>query len=389
MLFAGGIAVSFLVGKAPAALPVMRLELGLSLFQAGLVVSIYSLISGVSGAFFGMLADRFGHRKVALSGMTIAVLAGVAGAGATSPAFLLATRAIEGLGFFITVISLPALMLRQTTMAGRQKVMGLWSGYMPLGMGTMLLFGGMVVEPFGWRGLWIATSVLIGFVALAIALSTARQGPSQNTGKSAGAPPPVTLAAMKTVLGAPGPLLLALTFGSYASVFLIVTAFLPLLLVEQAKWQVASAASAGALVILANIAGCFASGLLLDMGIKRRGLIVTAAAIMAVCAIVLMTGYAPVIIRLAAAMVLSAVGGLIPGVLFSGVPVHAPSPAHFSTVNGLMLQGVAFGQLLGPAAASYVVGETGNWASALYVIVPLTIIAGGSGLALGRLERAK
>ena len=57
-----------------------------------------------------------------------------------------------------------------------------------------------------------------------------------------------------------GPLLLALVFGAYAAHFLIATAFMPLLLVEEGGWSVAAAGMAGAAVIAANIIGCVASG---------------------------------------------------------------------------------------------------------------------------------
>ncbi len=380
-LFLAGIAVSFLVGKAPPALPLLRTELGLSLFQAGLVISIYSLVSGTFGLFCGMLADRAGQRRIGIFGMALAAGASLVGAFAEGPVLLLATRAVEGLGFFFTVISMPALMLRAARLSDMRRVMGLWSAYMPAGMGLMMLTGGLLVDGLGWRGVWLLNAGLVAAVAVLALIAAAPLSPPQQ--RRAPLPP---LRAVAEILK-PGPLLLALSFGSYGAQFLIVTAFVPLILVENAGWSPAAAGVAGAFVIILNIIGCFSAGPLLDGGRTRAAIIIAVAVTMAACAIVVMGGFAPIAIRLAAAALLSAVGGLIPGVLFSGVPVHAPTPLHIASVNGLMLQGVALGQLVGPALTSYIVDLSGSWTGALAVLLPLAAATMLAGLGLGRLER--
>ncbi len=380
-LFMAGVAVSFLIGKAPAALTALRTEFSLSLFQAGLVVSIYTMIAGVAGLFCGMLADRIGQRRVALAGMALAACASLAGAAAETPALLLATRAFEGLGFFLTVVSVPALMLRGTAARDRQMAMSLWSAYMPLGMGFMLFAGGALLDTLGWRGVWLLNGALIALVAIIVLAAAAPLSPPADT-----APRLPPRRAISEVCRR-GPLLLAAIFGCYAAQFLIVTAFVPLILVEEAQWSVAAAGAAGAFVIAANIIGCLAAGPLLDRGGSRVVIIASAAIIMAACAVIVMNSAPPVALRLGAAALLSAVGGLIPGVLFSAVPVHAPSPRHIASVNGLMLQGVAFGQLAGPAIAAFVVGMTGNWSASLVVLVPLAAATLSAALALGRLEK--
>ncbi|MCC2113796.1 MAG: MFS transporter [Hyphomicrobiales bacterium] len=380
-LFLAGIAVSFLVGKAPTALPLLRNELDLSLFQAGLVISIYSLVSGTLGLFCGMLADRAGQRRIGLFGMALAAAASLAGAFSEGPLLLLSTRALEGLGFFLTVVSMPALLLRAARLSDMRRVMGLWSGYMPTGMGLMMLTGGLLLDSLGWRGVWLVNAALVAAVAVLVLVAAAPL--SRPPVRREPLPP---LRAITEVCR-PGPLLLALAFGSYGAQFLIVTAFVPLILVENAGWSPAAAGTAGAFVIIANIVGCFSAGSLLDSGRSRAAIVITVAAIMAACAIVVMGGFAPIAIRLIAAALLSAFGGLIPGVLFSGVPVHAPSPLHIASVNGLMLQGVALGQLIGPALTSFVVDLSGSWAGALAVLLPLAAATMLAGTGLGRLER--
>ncbi|WP_282604218.1 CynX/NimT family MFS transporter [Pelagibius sp. Alg239-R121] len=390
IFLAGGIAVAMLIGKAPAALPVIRAGMGLSLFEAGLVVSIFTLIAGFGGVLAGSIADRFGPRRIAIFGMGLAALSSLAGSAATTALPLLVTRTGEGLGFFLTVVSIPPLLLRASQTRDRQKVMGIWSSYMPAGMGSMLLVSGLIVEDIGWPGVWQVTAAAIVIVAAAFAF-TARKYPPENPSSDQpghlAKKQPVTIAGTLVVVKRPGPLLLALGFGSYASQFFIISSFVPLILVEQAHWSVPAAGVAGAAVIIANLIGTLGSAWLLGRGISRASIVIATSLILAIAAVFVLNDSFPPMLRIGAAVCFSAFGGLIPGVLFAGVPVHVPSPNHVSSVNGLMLQGVAIGQLTGPAISSYVVEQTGNWSDALYVVLPLAALAVLAGFLIGRLEQ--
>jgi len=378
-----GIAVALLIGKVPGALPVMRVELGLTLFEAGLMVSVYSLIAALGGVTTGAMAARFGSRKIAIIGMVMAALGSLAGSYATSSVPLLATRTIEGLGFFMTAVSMPTLMIRASRFRDRQKVLGIWASYMPAGMGIMLLTGALLVERVGWSGVWQIVAGVIFVVGLGVAI-TAKRYPAVEADKTK----PVTLVEAISVLTLPGPLLLAVTFGAYGAQFLIIVAFVPLILVEQGGWSVVAAGMAGAGVIFANIIGTIASGWILGHHVSRAQLVISTSLILAVCASVVLSDQLSPVLRLTAAVAFSTFGGLIPGAMFAGTPVHAPTPRHISSVNGLMLQGVAIGQLVGPTLSSFIVEKTGQWSSALFVIYPLAVLAIIAGLKIAKLEKS-
>ena len=385
-VFGAGIAVAFLVGKAPAALPVLRPDLGLSLFEAGLVVSMFSLVAAMAGVLFGLVSDHFGRLRVALAGFALAIAAGLAGAAASNPAWLIATRAGEGVGFFLVSVSLPTLMMRLSGPRNRQTVMGLWGAFLPAGAAMVMLAGGSAIGFVGWRGLWVALSII--FVPVMLALW--RAAPGETAHGTAEEPSQATvLRRLTAVTHSPGPLLLTATFGCYSAQYLAVTAFVPLILVERAGWSVPAAAAAGALVMFANITGNIASGILLDRGARRVRLLQTAAVALAVGASLLMTEGLPVWLRIAGGLVFSSFGGMIPGSLFAAVERHAPSPRHTATVNGLMFQGVALGQLVGPAITTFIVGQAGTWTAGLFYLVPMAGLSFVAATALGRLERAQ
>ena len=380
--FLAGVSVAFLVGKASSTLPLLRTELGLSLFQAGLVVSIFNLISGCMGVVFGAFADRFGHARIAVSGLLTAALGSFIGAYAESPALLLSSRVIEGLGFFLATVSTPPLLLRVAAQSDRQKVMGLWGAYMPTGTAIMMLAGGILAVSIGWRGIWLLSGALIlvvaGLVWMAARIGAPKAGPRGGS--------VVTRGSLLQVMRHRGSLLLALMFGAYAGQYLSITAFIPLILVENGGWSLAAAGTAGAGIIAVNIIGNLFSGVVLDSGISRKAAIIFATCAMMIGAFLVMSDIFPIWVRSAGGVLFSGVGGLIPGALFSGVAYHAPSPGLISTVNGLMMQGSSFGQVALPFMVSALVSATGQWYSALYITMPAACAVIWAAINIGRLE---
>jgi MFS family permease len=380
-VFATGVAAAFLVGKAPAALPALRADLQLTLLEAGLVVSVFSLIAAIAGVFFGSLSDSAGQRRVALIGILIAVAAGLAGALANSPALLIASRIAEGIGFFMISVSLPGLIIRLSDARRRQTAMGLWGAYLPLGAGLILFAAGFTIAAIGWRGLWLAISVALGAMLFLLLWAAPKEG--QSVGREV--PDKGRIA---RTLRTPGALMLALVFGSYSGQYLALTSFVPLILVEKAGWTLPSASAVGAVVMLANAFGNVVSGVLLDRQFQRCTLIMIAAGAMALGSVLTMSDVLPVGIRIAGAIGFASFGGMIPGALFAGVPRHAPTPAHVSTVNGLMLQGVAIGQFIGPTLAVLLVGwGNGAWSWSLLYLLPMAGATAAAGLVLGHIER--
>jgi MFS family permease len=271
-VFLTGVAAAFLVGKAPAALPVLREELSLSLFQAGLVVSMFSLVAAATGLMFGALSDRFGQLRLAVAGLLVAAIAGAAGAQVHTAGWLIASRVAEGVGFFMMSVSLPGLIIRLADDRTRQTAMGLWGAYLPLGAGLVLLAGGVIITALGWRGLWLAISAsYVVFLAALVWAAPEQAAPARPAGAGR----------IATVLKTPGAVMLAVVFGCYSGQYMAVTSFVPLILVERAGWALAPAAAVGALVMVANTTGNVASGFLLDRGWQRRTLILLAAAMMA------------------------------------------------------------------------------------------------------------
>ncbi|MEF2967168.1 MFS transporter [Paenibacillus sp. M1] len=81
-------------------LPIMQRELGISKFQSSLIITIFSLASGIFIPIIGYLSDRFGRKLIIIPALIVYGGAGIlAGFGAIwgSYSLILVARAIQGL----------------------------------------------------------------------------------------------------------------------------------------------------------------------------------------------------------------------------------------------------------------------------------------------------
>src|SRR5712692_756693 len=110
----------------------LRREYNASLSDAQWIISIYVLALGVTTPLSGFLADRFGIKRVYLTGLTIFVSSSMLCGLAPSLGLLIAARALQGFGGGLAMPLGPALLYR----AFPPKEQGLALGY--LGIATVV-----------------------------------------------------------------------------------------------------------------------------------------------------------------------------------------------------------------------------------------------------------
>jgi len=71
LVIGAGVCAALHVGKLPAALPALREALGISLVQAGWLLSLVQLAGMSTGVAFGVLADGLGLRRSLLLGLLV------------------------------------------------------------------------------------------------------------------------------------------------------------------------------------------------------------------------------------------------------------------------------------------------------------------------------
>ena len=86
--------------------------------------------------------------------------------------------------------------------------------------------------------------------------------------------------------------------------------------------------------------------------------------------------------------VYSAVIGVVPGCLFTAIPVHAPRPQLVGAATGPLMQVSNLGALLGPPITAVLV-STGGWPAAAWLTSVALGIAAVAGLFLHWREKRK
>ncbi len=375
---------AFHVGKVPPSIPSLRDDLGADLRQAGWLLAMVNLTAAVGGMTIALTVDRFGHRRLIVLGTALCGVASLLGAFADSIDLLLVWRFLEGLGFIIVTVSVPTLVLRVTELRDRHRAMTIWTSYMPAGAGAMMLIAAVILPETSWRAVWLVASAASLAMLAALLL---RAVPRHELDAQPANRRPI-LHEMAEVATSGGPLATAICFGAYSCCWLAIVGFLPTLQVERLGFSTATAAIVTALVTAVNVAGNLLAGILLQRGLPRATVIAGAAISMAFCAAGIFVDGVPDLWRLVLAGIYSAVIGVVPGALFTGLPVHSPRPELVGASTGLLMQGSNFGGLIGPPITGALVASGGWPAAAWLTSIALGVVA-GSALFLHWRERRK
>lgn len=363
IIVAAGVSAALHVGKLPPAMPVLQQQLGVSLVQAGFLLSTVQVAGMLLGLVVGLGADRWGLRRSMLAGLFLMALASALGAAATGFAALLALRAIEGLGFLLVAMPGPGLVRRCSEPVQLSARMGWWGTYMPLGSALGLLAGPWVLAWASWPAWWLLLSTASALAGLGVWRVVPPDMPPARTAappKAAGWRPRLAL-----TLRSAAPWLVALSFALYSGQWMAVIGFLPTVYAE-AGLGAALAGTLTAVVALANMVGNVASGRLLQAGWTATRALRLGFGCMALCALLAYLQWrgqplAPLWLRFGAVALFSAAGGLIPGTLFSMAVRLAPDESTVSTTVGLMQQWSSVGQFAGPPLAAAVAMQAGGW----------------------------
>ena len=156
------------VGKVPIAMSELRAEFGLSLVTAGWVSSTINTLSITMALLFGVLCDRLGALRMCLAGLGFGILGGLGGLVAGDEAALLLSRFAEGVGVVSVVVSAPALLSSAAAPMDRRFALGIWSAYLPAGVGLVMLLAPVLMPFAGWRGIWVLILAVLLIAALAI-----------------------------------------------------------------------------------------------------------------------------------------------------------------------------------------------------------------------------
>ena len=150
------------------ALPVIRVDLGASLEQLEWTVNAYTLTFAVFLLTGAALGDRFGRKRMFMIGVALFTAASAAAALAPSAEWLIAARAVQGVGGAIVTPLTLTILSAAVSRERRGVALGAWSGIAGLAVAMGPLVGGAVVEGISWQWIfWL--NVPVGLLLLPLA----------------------------------------------------------------------------------------------------------------------------------------------------------------------------------------------------------------------------
>lgn len=350
-----GMCAALHIWKVPPALPQLQADFGLTLVQSGFLLSAVQMGGMALGLPIGLVAERIGLRRCILGGLGILTVSSALGALFDTGFSVLFGRAVEGLGFLMVVMPIPALIRRLVPSGYLSRVMGLWGCYMPLGTVIILLGGPWVLELGHWQTLWLMLAALTALNLLLVL----RTVPADRATTPVDRSRTRVRTLVATTLKSADVWLVALSFGAYASQWVAIIGFLPTIYAGQGI----SGTVAGVLTAIvagSNAIGNLAAGRLLHHGVPAWRLLVIGLGTMIVCAWATFGAGLPGTLQFIAIVSFSLIGGLVPATLFVLALTLAPTPQTTSTTIGWMQQCSSAGQFAGAPVVAWVVNRAGG-----------------------------
>ena len=152
------------------ALPTIAIELDATLQTLQWTIGAYALVIASFLLVSGTLADRFGRKRVFLTGTSIFITGSLLCGFAPTDLWLIAFRMVQAVGgSMMTPVALAIVTNIFTEPKERARAIGWWAAVSGVGLAAGPLLGGILIGTLGWRSIfWV--NVPIGLVLIALTI---------------------------------------------------------------------------------------------------------------------------------------------------------------------------------------------------------------------------
>lgn len=371
VLLLAGVFAGTQLGKIAPLVKWYRNDLGFSLVLIGWLTSMIAIFVALVALPAGWAIELAGMRRSFVLASMLLVAGGLALAVLQAPTAILLARMVEGVGYLVLVIAIPAIASAVALPSWRAPVLAAWGGFVPVGFAAADFLAGWVL-PAGPQIYLLSATVIFAILAgiAAALLARVRDWREEKGSSSATA----TGDSFRATLSGPV-ILVAVAFGIYVVLSVGFFTFMPAFIASGRSTILFSAGIVALLVPLGN----FATSVLVR-GRDGRFAAMLAAGGFGVTAAVAVPAFAANAAMLAtAAIILLAVsGGVTASALFASVPFIVPRAGSASVAIGLIAQTGGFATVFGPPLAGHVIDDhawTGfGWFIAAWAVIGIAIL---------------
>ena len=356
-----GITAALHIWKLPAALPRIQEDMGLSLLAAGVLLGIVQVAGMVGGLAVSLLAEVIGERRTLLLGLLFLSAGSIFGALSIGANTLLASRAVEGIGFIVATVVGPGLIRRHAPFRRVNLAVGCWSAYQGTATFVGLIASAYFLQVGTWQAWWwVMAAVSLVPIPLVLRMVPKDQPAGAGGAKAAAGRIGITARSPKVWLA-------GVVFGCYTVQWMAVVGFLPTLYGDSGL----SGTHAGVLSAVVgglNGVGAIITGMLLQRGAPARALLFLSFVLMAAAGLLTFAvDWSPVpgglAWQVACVGFFSLSGAMIPATMTRMAVDLAPEGGSAPAAMGLMQQIYNVGNFTGPMIVAWLAMSTGGWSS--------------------------
>ena len=138
------------------AVPHIETAMSVSLEQSIWIINAYTLALGSLLLLSGNLTTKYGAKRILLVGMTIFTLASLGCSFSPNIETLIILRFVQGFGASLFMpSSLALLFISYPDSTKRARMLGIWTAIISVATGTGSFIGGLIINYFGWRGIFL------------------------------------------------------------------------------------------------------------------------------------------------------------------------------------------------------------------------------------------
>jgi EmrB/QacA subfamily drug resistance transporter len=161
------------------ALPKLSEKLGAGVSGLQWIVDGYVLAFASLMLTGGILGDRYGRKRMFLSGLGIFTFASLMCGLSGTTSHLIAFRGLQGIGAALLMPGTLSILTVTFPAQERAKAIGIWAGVSGLALSIGPTLGGWLVENVGWQSVFFL-NVPVGIIGFIVGLRTIRESTSEH-----------------------------------------------------------------------------------------------------------------------------------------------------------------------------------------------------------------